>query len=316
MEKVTKEQLNKLISEHKDTICIICVNKGVLMTNDCAAFIAINENDANVFFESIKGDLPGEIKEFSAMKFSALVDAYSLSGLFNRSSFKYINVINYGIFEKDELIEKNSENIDYIRNRITGFLDNTKIYSVFNKNNTAFSPLHDYRQYFFSTENEATIFMNQYNNEELNLYVSWIQIDSIVNGVLSDILKSAFDGRNCSGYDINQAVNDVFRSNTIDVNEINDIFNNGKFYILAAEDGSNYIMREFGNTLFFTSKEKVEEFKLRNKANMTHNFGLFSIPKGSESNYLKFIQNTKYISINAEKHCSVETFLTGIGLNK
>lgn len=312
MEKLTKEQFNEIISKYKNSFYIICAGNGVLKNNECAGYIAISEETAKNYFDSIVNYLPENMRKFSTMKFSNVENIYSFCGLFNRSSFKYINLVDFGIVEKSNFIKKNMDNVEYIYKRLKGFKDNDLIYSIYTKEGKAFSPTAVFRQCFFSTNTEIKQFIEQYNNEELGLYGAWFEIDELANNGLNDLLDCCFDGRECSGWDIVEAVCRIYDENSLNAEEIQKIVSNKKLSILGAIDGSNYVMMQRYNAIFFTSNEKAERFLERSKSNITHEFRLLTVEKIEGFN--KLISDSRVVYIDGEKHSTPINFLRGVEL--
>lgn len=312
MENLTKEQFSELIEKYKDSFYMICAGNGALKSNDCALHIAISEESAKKFFDSIIDSLPNEMKEFSVIKMVNFNDVYSFGKFFDRPSFKYIYLIDFGFIPKDHFIKKNLENVEFICERLKGFKDNDLIYSVYKKDNNAFCPTEEFKQFFFSNTSEVTQFINQYNNEELGLYSSSFEIDLAINGYFNDLLDICFDGRYCSGWDVIEAIYRIYNTNTLNEDDIENLIKSTKLGILAATDRSNYIMMQRNNTIFFTSAEKAKKFSERNKNVQTHNFSFYTIEKLEA--FENLIGDSKVIYIDGEKHCSPLSFLIGLGL--
>lgn len=314
MNILTKDQFSELINRYKESFFVICAGNGVLKSNECAAYIAISQESAKKYFDSIVEQLPENMKEFSTPRMSNIENIYSFSGFFNQISFKYIYIVDLGIVEKGNFIKKNIENVEYVSERLKGFNDNDVIYSIYTKENIAFSPTEEFKQCFFSNTTEVKQFITQYNNENLGLYSSFFELDKVANGCINDLLNCYFDGKDCSGWDIVEAAYRIYNENCLNEEEVEKIVNDKKLAILVATDGSNYVMTQRNNAIFFTSNKQAENFLKRNKNNITHEFKLYTVE--NVETFEKLISNSRVIYIDGEKHSIPIDFLIGVGARK
>lgn len=314
MNILTKDQFSELINRYKESFFVICAGNGVLKSNECAAYIAISQESAKKYFDSIAEQLPENMKEFSTLRMSSIENIYSFSGFFNQISFKYIYIVDLGIVKKDNFIKKNIENVEYVSGRLKGFNDNDVIYSIYTKENIAFSPTKEFKQCFFSNTTEVNQFITQYNNENLGLYSSFFELDKVANGCINDLLNCYFDGKDCSGWDIVEAACRIYNENCLNEEEVEKIVKDKKLAILLATDGSNCVMTQRNNAIFFTSNEQAEKFLKRNKNNITHEFKLYTVE--NVEIFEKLISNSRVIYIDGEKHSIPINFLIGVGVRK
>lgn len=309
MENLTKEKINEFITKNKESFYIICANGGLLKNRDCAGFIANSEESARRFFNTIINELPEEMRKFSVMKISNIDDMYSFSGYFNNSSYKYINFIDFGIIEKEYFLKKSKENVEYIYDRIKNFYDNGRIYTIFSKNGNAFCPFEKFTQFFFTNPKDVVEFINRYNTEELGLYSLYFMIDNLMYGLVNDTLNSCFDGRYCSGWDIVEAASIVHNNSFINPKQIKELIGGKTLLILVEVDGSNRIIQQNYNPVFFTSQEKATRFMTdNNTTNKERRFGMVQIER--KDVILDLVKNANLVYIDSEKHCTVQDFLS------
>ena len=246
METISIEKFIEVITKYKESLCIVCAGNGALKSEYYAIYLATSEESAKNFFDSIVNELPEHMRTFSTVKLTNFDDIYSFGSFFNQPSFKFICLVDYGVIEKDNFIKKNPENVEYIYERVKNLNDNDFIYSVYKKDNNAFHPTEEFKQHFFSNKIEVDQFIKQYNNEELGLFASPFEFDVMINGNINETLNCCFDGRDCSGWDMGQALYKHYREN-----ELNE--HNLKLFFFIFET-----INKGGNSLANVSKNKRE----------------------------------------------------------
>ncbi len=287
MVKLTKEDLSELTGAK---FKIVTVNDSIVRNSDCAFFAALNDEEANVFIENIKKEVPEEDYNFETKLYDVPNLSY-INKMFD-NNYRGFEIVNLGLYAPaEELYEKRQD----VVNRIASIYSNDGcLYVGLNSQGKAIAnPVGDVQVTvsFFSNLEDANEI--QENGLAVHSIERWI-----VNPP-ADATIFSIDGQVVYGWEIAEATNKVWSQYIVGIDKLREIVDKKTLSVLVTDDESKSVIQYEEVPIIFLSAKSIKEFVVENKGRIAEKFILMTV---SNAEGVKLAAGrSKYLFLDADE---------------